>query len=118
MNHTAVSRLSFASLGDGLAQVSVWDKWPLRRVKKDRACLSGMEPPEDVFTQKALRDCLRLFWQELSPVEQKVFLRRYEYLDTTAEIADRFGFSQRKVKSMLNRMRRALRSSMAASGLV
>lgn len=117
MNHTAVSGLSFVRFGDGFVHNPIGKKWPLGRRKKNSANLSSMEPPEDVFTQEALRQCLRFFWQDLSPLEQKVFLRRYEYLDTTAEIAERFGFPQRRVKSMLSRMRRALRSSMASSGL-
>lgn len=117
MNHTAISGLSFASLDGERIQTWFWNNWPLGHFGKQNTWSFGIQPPEDLFTQKELQQCLRFFWQELSPLEQRVFLRRYEYLDTTAEIADRFGFSQRRVRSMLHRMGRTLRTRMAAAGL-
>ncbi len=79
---------------------------------------SPMEPPEDLFPQRELQACLRLFWGNLSPLEQTVFLCRYRYLDTTAEIADRLGLSQRRVKGILRRMGKALRTSLKAAAPV
>ena len=42
--------------------------------------------------------------------QRRVFLCRYWYLDSLAEIGKRFGYSESKVKSMLHRTREKLRS--------
>lgn len=117
MNHAAISKYSFIPLAEELFGLRIWDKLPLGPARRRNTWALNIALPEDLFSQTELRQCLPFFWQELSPLEQKVFLRRYEYLDSTAEIAERFGFSQRRVKAMLQRMSRTLRTSMAAAGL-
>ena len=54
----------------------------------------------------------------LPEVERRVFLCRYWYMDSVAEIAIRFGFSVSKVKSMLHRIRQRLRQTLEQEGLL
>lgn len=75
-------------------------------------CLSGRENPEDAFLQEELRKSMGAFLRQLPLREQKVFICRYWYLDTTQEIAKRFGWSQRKVKSTWYRIRKKWRTKM------
>ena len=44
------------------------------------------------------------------PLEKRrVFVRRYYYLEKTSSIAQRLGYSDNKVRTMLSRMRRELK---------
>ena len=61
---------------------------------------------------------LSAFFHTLPKEQRGVFLRRYWYGDTVVEIAERYGFTQSKVKSMLLRTRKALRSHLQKEGLV
>ena len=47
-----------------------------------------------------------------------VFIRRVWYFDSIAEIAERFGFSESKVKSMLKRTRDRLKAHLIKEGLI
>ena len=56
-------------------------------------------------------------WLTCLPQEDRiVFLRRYWYCDSVAEIASRTGFSQSKVKSLLHRTRKGLREHLRKEG--
>lgn len=81
-------------------------------------CVSGGESMENTFARKQLSRCLNRFVEDLSDTERKVFLCRYWYLDSTAEVAQRFGFSESKVKSMLHRTRGKLRLELEKEGLI
>lgn len=48
------------------------------------------------------------FLRTLAPEDQMVFLRRYWYVDSIAEIATRYGISERTVQMRLNRTRAKL----------
>lgn len=53
------------------------------------------------------------------PVEKRtVFLRRYWYLDSVAEIASRCGMSQGRVKTMLYRLRGQLKDDLTKEGFL
>jgi len=80
-------------------------------------CLPGGENPEQAYSKKELLRCVNSFLQALTETERKVFVRRYWYLDSTQEIADRFGFSQSKVTAMLHRIRGKLRKRLEKEGL-
>lgn len=68
-------------------------------------CISGGTRPDDTLEQKELSQIINAFLQSLPETEQKIFLRRYFYLEPIAVIAKRFSFSESKVKSMLKRTR-------------
>ncbi len=50
-------------------------------------------------------------------IPRKIFIRKYWYLDSVADIADSFGFSETKVKSMLFRTRNKLREHLTQKGV-
>ena len=60
---------------------------------------------------------LNSFLQTLSYESRVIFLRRYWYLDTVAEIAERFGITQSKVKTQLHRTRAKLAAFLEKEGI-
>ena len=71
---------------------------------------------EDALTERELPRLIDTFLDTLPDVEQRVFVCRYWYLDSIADIAKRFGFTQSKIKSMLHRARRKLRDYLRKEG--
>ena len=63
-----------------------------------------------------LRDALNAFLGKLEPEKRCVFLRRYWYLDSVADISKRFAISESKVKTMLFRCRNQLREYLEKEG--
>ena len=80
-------------------------------------CVSGRESTEDTVLRKELLSGINRFLEKLPPMERKVFLCRYWYLDSVQEIASRFGFSQSKTTSMLHRIRGKLNKYLEKEGL-
>ena len=60
---------------------------------------------------------LDAFLRTLSDENQMVFLRRYWYVDTIAEIAARYGISESAVQMRLNRTRSKLAAYLAKEGI-
>ena len=60
---------------------------------------------------------LNTFLRTLSPENRMVFLRRYWYVDTVAEIAQRYGISESAVMTRLSRTRGKLSSYLAKEGI-
>jgi len=58
--------------------------------------------------RRELRRVLETFLDSLSKESRLIFLRRYLYVDTIAEIAARYGISENKVKTQLHRTRAKL----------
>lgn len=81
------------------------------------ACLPAPGTVEQVLEEKVLVELLNRFVRELPETEQKVFVLRYWYLDSIKDIAARFGFSTSKVKSMLLRTRKKLRTELEKEGI-
>ena len=79
-------------------------------------CVSGVDTAEDEVLRQELSSLLDAFLSSLSDTERRVFLRRYWYLDSIAEIAGRFGFTQSKTASMLHRTRGKLREALRKEG--
>lgn len=63
-----------------------------------------------------LTAAIERFLDTLPETERRVFLYRYWYFAGPAEIAERFGFSTSKVKSMLLRCRRKLKQQLLEEG--
>ena len=66
---------------------------------------------------KELGRLLDAFLRTLSDENQMVFLRRYWYVDTIAEIAARYGISEGAVQMRLNRTRKKLAAYLAKEGI-
>ena len=60
---------------------------------------------------------LNRFLETLSYESRVIFLRRYWYLDTVAEIAERCGITQSKVKTQLHRTRGKLHAFLEKEGI-
>ncbi len=65
---------------------------------------------EDTVLRRELGEVIRLFVGALGTAERNVFLLRYWYMCSLTEIANQLGFSEAKVKSMLFRTRKKLRT--------
>ena len=66
---------------------------------------------------KELGRILNAFLHSLSQENRMVFLRRYWYVDTVAEIAVRYGISESAVMTRLHRTRRKLQSYLEKEGI-
>lgn len=80
-------------------------------------CVASEENLEAGYEQKELVRQVRDFLARLSDTERRVFVCRYWYLDSTADIGKRFGFSESKVSSMLHRIRGRLEKHLKREGL-
>lgn len=72
---------------------------------------------EEEMDAKELRRILEAFLESLSKENRLIFLRRYLYVDTVAEIAARYGISESKVKTQLHRTRAKLYKHLAKEGI-
>ena len=80
-------------------------------------CVVGLQNVEMEYERKELIRAYVKFLDALPITERHVFLCRYWYVDSVEAIAEKFGFSQSKVKTMLYRTRAKLRKQLAEEGL-
>jgi len=73
-------------------------------------CVQAKGDPGSGYEQKELEQAINRFLSGLKAEERRIFLGRYWYLYPVAELAERLGFSQAKVKSSLFRIRKRLRA--------
>lgn len=64
-----------------------------------------------------INNVLENFLEMLSRESRLIFLRRYLYMDTITEIAQRYGIKESKVKTQLHRTRNKLRSHLEKEGI-
>ena len=79
-------------------------------------CVAGMQNVEMDYERKEIVRAYVTFLDALPVTERRVFLCRYWYVESIETIADQFGFSQSKVKTMLHRTRAKLRKQLAEEG--
>ena len=79
-------------------------------------CVAGRQNVEMEYERKELIRAYVKFLDALPVTERRVFLCRYWYVDSVEAIAEKFGFSQSKVKTMLYRTRAKLRKQLAEEG--
>lgn len=72
---------------------------------------------DEVLNRQEIRDVLNAFLSTLSTENRLIFLRRYLYVDTIAEIAARYGISESKVKTQLHRSRKKLLVCLTKEGI-
>lgn len=75
--------------------------------------------PDDIkchLDDLALSEAINSFLSKLSEEKRNVFLRRYWYLDSIADISKRFAISESKVTSILFRCRNQLREYLIKEG--
>ena len=81
-------------------------------------CIASTEDVEQAYAKKELLAAYKRFIEKLPVTERRVFLLRYWYLDSVGDIAQKYGFSESKVKSMLHRTRQKLHRCLAEEGLL
>ncbi len=81
-------------------------------------CVADQQNVESNYIKKEAAAMFNRFLDTLPETERRIFLRRYWCLDSIAEIAASFGFSQSKVTSMLHRTRAKLRTQFQKEGYV
>ena len=81
-------------------------------------CVPARDGVEEDVLRQELGAAIRRFLAGLGQTERNVFLLRYWYVCPVAEIAERFGFSQAKVKSTLLRTRKKLRAFLEKEAIV
>ena len=80
--------------------------------------VAGSDSPENEAVRKELIAGLNRFLSELTQQERYVFVRRYWYLDSLADIAKNTGFSGSKVASILYRLRGRLKKQLIKEELL
>ncbi len=81
-------------------------------------CISTSGDPVAEIEKSVLDTTINTFVRELKDTEQRVFLCRYWYAEPVKVIANRFGFSESKVKVMLMRTRNKLKERLETEGLL
>lgn len=75
-------------------------------------CVKGSHNVESQVQYKELVAVIQRFIGTLPETERRIFMLRYWYLESIQSIAERYGFSQSKVLSMLHRIRGKLRKQL------
>lgn len=92
--------------------------------KRSAASLIPLSELEETLAAKTVSDAdgedlgraISGFLREQKDDPRNVFIRRYWFLDTVADIAKRYSFSESKVKSMLHRTRGKLKKYLKKEG--
>ena len=81
-------------------------------------CVKSQQNVEKSIEMNELGCFINKFLEKLPDTERRIFMCRYWYFDSIADISKRFGFSQSKVKSMLMRTRKKLRIMLEKEELI
>ncbi len=81
-------------------------------------CIPDPRDTESEIEAKYLTELINKFLEGCSDEQQKVFVRRYWYFDSVAQIAKNYGYSQSKVKTMLFRLRADLKEHLEKGGYI
>lgn len=82
------------------------------------ACIPAPDDMECRLDAVVLREAINGFLRRLDAEPRNIFIRRYWYLDSIADISTRYGLSQSKVKITLFRCRNGLREHLEKEGYV
>ena len=79
-------------------------------------CIPAPDDVECRIDDLAFAEAINGFLASLGEEKRNLFIRRYWYLDSVAAISRRFAFSESKVKTILYRCRRQLRTHLEKEG--
>ena len=79
-------------------------------------CISGSETTEQRIELKLLAEAINTYLYTLPAEARNTFVGRYYFADTIREVADYYGMSEPKVKSMLYRTRQGLKEYLEKEG--
>ncbi len=80
------------------------------------SCLPASDGVESKMDAKMLGEAISRYLLTISDEKQVMFMRRYFYLDSIAEICSRLSISESKVKTSLFRIRNSLRDYLIKEG--
>ena len=81
-------------------------------------CIPAPDDLECRIEDMVLSEAINVFLGKLDREKRNVFLRRYFYLDSIADIAKRYALTESKVTAMLFRCRKQLREHLIKEGYV
>ena len=81
-------------------------------------CLPAPNSEENLTDDMALSEAINGFLGKLGEEKRNIFIRRYWYLESTADIAKRFAISESKVKTTLFRCRNQFREYLKKEGYI
>lgn len=79
-------------------------------------CIPDNDSREDIGESVALKDALARFIRSLPDKTQVIFLRRYWYASSVAEIAEEYGMRENSVNVLLHRTRKKLKDHLQKEG--
>ena len=79
-------------------------------------CISDMDESEDIAEDVALRDVLNRFIWSLPKKTRNIFVRRYWYASSVAEIAEEYGMKESAVAMLMFRTRLKLKELLIKEG--
>ena len=79
-------------------------------------CIPDNDSREDIGESVALKDALAKFIRSLPDKTQRIFLRRYWYASSVAEIAEEYGMRENSVNVLLHRTRKKLKDHLQKEG--
>ncbi len=83
-----------------------------------KECIPSKYNIYDEIETKELAGIISDFLKNLPEAERRIFILRYYYLDSLADISERFGFSKSKTASMLHRTRKKILSHLKKEGVL
>lgn len=81
-------------------------------------CIGDNTDLEEIVEARQLGEVIRRFVKALDKRDGNVFVRRYFFTDSTAEIAERYGLSENYVMVILSRTRKKLKKELIKEGFV
>lgn len=79
-------------------------------------CVSDGTNPEELLQTRELGQCVSRFLRTQPQKNRIIFLRRYFYLESSKQLAARFGMSDANVRMILSRTRKGLREYLKKEG--
>ena len=79
-------------------------------------CVSGHTDPAETIYKMELSRCIDQFLSQQSERDRFVFLRRYFYMDSTAEIGEKCNLKESNILQILSRTRKRLKAHLIKEG--
>lgn len=79
-------------------------------------CVAGSADVEEMVLEKELGECISRFAYGLPERDGNVFIRRYFFTESVAEIAKEYGLTENYVAVILSRVRKALKTHLEREG--
>ncbi len=76
----------------------------------------GSKGPEDEYVMNELTGAIEHFLRAQEAIDRKIFVRRYWFIDSSAQIGRMYGLSTMNVNVRLHRLRKRLREYLIAEG--